>query len=261
MTIFKMELKRGKLALVIWTGVIGFMLLICILMFPEMKGQMNEISDMFASMGIFTEAFGMDQLNFGDIMGFYGIECGNILGIGGGFFAAQLAIGVLANEEKGHTAEFLLTHPISRTRVIFEKLLSLFVQIIILNVVITLVAILGFLAVSEELDIFPFTLMHIAYLVMQLEIAGLCFGVSAFIKNGGLGIGIGLAAMLYFINIIANIAESAEGLKYITPFGYAEASDIISRSELDILKIVVGVIFMALGVGAAFYKYRKKDIM
>ena len=37
---------------------------------------------------------------------------------------------------------------------------------------------------------------------------------------------LGLAAVLYFLNIIANLTDQAKWLKYITPFGYAEAADI-----------------------------------
>lgn len=85
MTIFKHEIKRGKKILIIWTAVISFMLALCILIYPEMKTQMEEISDMFQNMGDFSQAFGMDKLNFGEFIGFFGIECGNVLGLGGGF--------------------------------------------------------------------------------------------------------------------------------------------------------------------------------
>ena len=108
MTIFKTELKQSAKAFFIWTGAIVFMLLVCILMFPEMKGEMDNVTDMFSNMGDFTAAFGMDKLNFGELMGFYGVECGNILGLGGGFFAALVGISVLSKEEKEHTALPLL---------------------------------------------------------------------------------------------------------------------------------------------------------
>ena len=42
-----------------------------------MEGQMNEISGMFADMGSFSAAFGMDRINFGEFAGFFGVECGN----------------------------------------------------------------------------------------------------------------------------------------------------------------------------------------
>ncbi len=59
----------------------------CVFLFPEMKGEMNAIGDVFSSMGSFSAAFSMDRLNFGTLTGFYAIECGNVLGLGGAFFA------------------------------------------------------------------------------------------------------------------------------------------------------------------------------
>ena len=68
MTVFKHEMKRGKLSLIIWTAIIAFMLAVCVFIYPEMSTQMNEISDMFANMGSFSSAFGLDQLNFGEFI-------------------------------------------------------------------------------------------------------------------------------------------------------------------------------------------------
>ena len=92
MTLVKHELRQGKTSFLIWTASIGFLLAACIFLFPEMKGQMEGVNDMFASMGAFTQAFGMDRLNFGSFIGFYSVECGNILGLGGAMFAALLGI-------------------------------------------------------------------------------------------------------------------------------------------------------------------------
>ena len=61
MTLVKHELRQGKTSFLIWTVAIGFLLATCIFLFPEMKGQMDAVNDMFASMGSFTEAFGMDR--------------------------------------------------------------------------------------------------------------------------------------------------------------------------------------------------------
>ena len=78
MPLVKHELRQGKTSFLIWTASVGFLLVICIFLFPEMKGQMEGVTDLFASMGSFTEAFGMDRLNFGTLTGMYGVECGNI---------------------------------------------------------------------------------------------------------------------------------------------------------------------------------------
>ena len=64
MIILKHELKQGKNALILWSGIIAFMLGICILIYPEMESQMSEVSGMFADMGSFSAAFGMDRIYF-----------------------------------------------------------------------------------------------------------------------------------------------------------------------------------------------------
>ncbi len=106
-------------------------MMVCIFLFPEMKGEMDEVSQMFASMGSFTAAFGMDRLNFGELSGFYAIECGNIMGL------------------------------------------------------------------------------------------------------GGAGIGIGVAAMMYFLNIVVNISDKAAFLRYVTLFAYCDGARISEEGGMD----------------------------
>lgn len=260
MTIVKHELGQGRRTLIIWTVAIGFLLGICVFLFPEMKGEMDDVSEIFSSMGSFTEAFGMDRLNFGTLIGFYAVECGNILGLGGAFFAALLAVGILAKEEKEHTAEFLLTHPVSRRRVVTEKLAAVLLQIIILNAIIFGVSVISVAMIGEEILWKEIGMLHLAYFLLQLELAGICFGISAFLRRGSLSIGLGIAAMMYFLNLIANISEGAEFLKYITPFGYAEGADIVTNGSLDVGLVLIGMLYMVIGIAAAYWEYGKKDI-
>ncbi len=261
MTLMLFELKRNRLSLAVWTAAIALLLLVCLAIFPDMKGQVNELNSAFSSMGSFTEAFGMDQLNFGELMGFYGLECGNILGIGGAFFAAYIGVNALAGEEKNRTAEYLLTHPVSRSRVVFEKLACVLCQILILNAVSMLTSLIAVRAIGESLQMKEFLLLHAAYLLLQAEIAAVCFAVSAALRRSGIGAGLGLAAVLYFLNLIANITEDAEWLKYITPFGYAEAADIITNAEIAPVPAAIGCLVTAAGIAAAFIIYDQKDIL
>ena len=96
MTILKHELRQGRRSLLVWTGAVGLLLVVCVFLFPEMKGEMEGLSEVFGSMGSFTAAFGMDRLDFGTLVGYYAIECGNVLGLGGAFFAALMGISALA---------------------------------------------------------------------------------------------------------------------------------------------------------------------
>ena len=260
MTLIKHELKAGKNSLIIWTAIIAFMLALCIFIYPQMGSQMSEISGMFANMGSFSAAFGMDKINFGEFSGFFAVECGNVLGLGGAFFAALLGISALSKEEKEHTAEFLLTHPISRTAVVFKKLCAAVFEIILLNLAVAGVTALSVLIIGEKPDVYSLFLLFLAYFIMQLETCAICFGISAFISSNSAGIGLGAAALFYFLNIVANLTERAEFLKFLTPFGYTDGADIISSGKIELKYLALGLIFTVIGITAAFYKYNKKDI-
>lgn len=261
MTIIKHEMRQSRISLVVWTAAIALLFVACILIYPEMKGEMDGMNDMFASMGSFTEAFGMDQVNFGSLIGFYAVECGNILGLGGAFFAALSAVSMLAKEEKEHTAEFLFTHPLSRRRVVTEKLIAVFLQIVLLNLVVFGISIAGIAVIGEDIPWKEVLLLHLAYFLLQLELAGICFGISAFLRRGSLGIGLGFAAVMYFLNIIANISDRAGFLKHITPFAYAEGTDIVMNLKLDTGLILTGMVFLVIGVLAGYVQYNRKDIV
>ncbi len=260
MTLVRHELKQGRASFLIWTAAIGCLLAICIFLFPEMKGEMDSVNELFASMGSFTQAFGMDRLNFGTLIGFYAVECGNVLGLGGAFYGALCAVGILSKEEKDKTAEFLLTHPVSRKRVMTEKLVAVWLQITAMNIVVYAISVGTVAAVGEAIPWKEIGLLHFAYYLLQIELAGICFGISAFLRRGSAGVGLGIAAMLYFLNLIANIADAAEFLKYITPFGYCEGADIVSNGRLDGVMVAVGAVIGTGGILIAYRKYTRKDI-
>lgn len=260
MTLIKHELRQGKISFVIWTVSIGFLLAVCVFLFPEMKDQMADVNNVFSSMGSFTAAFGMDKLNFGTLIGFYAIECGNVLGLGGALYASLCAVSILSKEEKDRTAEFLLAHPVRRSRIITGKLAAVLVQIAVMNLIIYALSVGSIAAIGEEIPWKELSLLHLGYFLLQTELAGICFGISAFMRKGSAGIGLGIACIMYFLNLIANITEAAEFLKYITPFAYCEGADIVANGCLDGRLVSIGLTIGAAGIGAAYLEYCKKDI-
>lgn len=261
MPLFFHDLKRGKLSLIIWTSVLAFMLLICVAIYPEMKAQMTEMSELFSDMGAFSDAFSLDQMGLGDYLGYISIECGEALGIGGACFAAIIGISALSKEEKDKTAELLLTHPVSRKKVFFTKLSCVFCQILILNAAVFLVLILSTFAIGEDADIKKLLLVLLSYFILHTEIAFITFGISAFMRKRGIGIGLGISMLFYFLNMIANISEDVEFIKYITPFAYTNGTYILENSSLEWKYVAIGAVVTIFTLIAGLLRYDKKDIL
>ena len=260
MIVLNHELKQGSKSFLVWTLSIGLFIVVCVFLFPQMEEQMSEANDLFASMGSLSSAFGMDKINFGEFWGYYGVECGNILGLGGALYAALLGITIISKEEKNKTAEFLLCHPVSRAQIVTEKLLASFVLITAMNILIMAMSGVSVLAIGEVIDWDIFLLIHIAYYMLELEICSVCIGTSVFLSSASYGIGIGFAVVLYFLNIIANITDDLKFLKYITPFSYAESADIIDTASIDLAYLGVGVIYSIVGIALGYFYYNRKDI-
>ena len=260
MTLFFHELRRGRVSWAVWSIGISVILGICILIYPEMSVQMNKVGNIFADMGSFSQAFGMDKLNFGEFKGYFGIECGNMLGIGGALFAALLGVAALAKEEKEQTAEFLLTHPISRMRVFTQKLLAVAAQILALNLLTAAATVGTMLLIGESFPAAQLALLLTSFLLLQLEIAGITFGLSAFLRNGSLGISLGLCLLLYFMNLISNLVDTMEFLKYLTPFSYTDSAYIYEHSALNLSYLLSGLLLAVLSLTVGALHYRKKDI-
>lgn len=260
MIILKHELKQGLPSLILWTCAISFLLAICIFLFPEMEEQMGGVSSALASMGSFSEAFGMDRLNFATFIGFYAIECGNILGLGGALYASLCAATILSKEEKDKTAEFLLTQPVSRQRVISEKLACVAILILIMNITVYIVSVFSIFLIGEKIPFKDLFQLQLAYLLLQLELATICFCVSAFLKRNSVGVALGMTILMYFLNLIANIAPAARFLKYISPFGYCEAADILTDGTLNSSMLATGTLISIVAVLIAYAVYTNKDI-
>ena len=260
MTIIRHELRQGRTSFLVGTCAVSFFLAVCVLIFPEFKDSMSAFNTLFASMGAFTAAFGMDKLNFGTLIGYYAIECGNVLGLCGAFYAALISVSMLSKEEHDRTAEFLFTHPVSRKRVLTEKLAAIFLQITAMNLIVYVVSVVSILLIGEPVPWKTLNLLHAAYLIMQYELAGICYGISAFMRRGSAGAGLGAAVTLYVMNLAANMTGSAAFLKYITPYGYCDGAGIVSTGSLDGGMIAIGVSVGCAGIAAAYLHYLKKDI-
>lgn len=260
MALFWHEIRRTRAALLCWGCGIGGLLAICVFLYPQMAGQMEEMNSLFASMGGFSQAFGMDKVGIGSLPGFYAVECGTILALGGGLYAALCGANALAGEEKEGTAEFLLCHPLPRLRLALTKLAALAIQLTALQLVLYLLA-LGCVALTgEPLPFKELTLLHAAALLCWLQLAGLGFGLSAFLRRGGGGAGLGLALGLYFLNLFANISEKAAVFSWLTPFALADGARVLEDGALDTPRLLLGLACTAAAVAVGCRYYQCKDI-
>ena len=258
--LFLHEMKQNRKNLLIWSLAVGGVGFACILLYSGMQDSMAEMAEGFSSMGAFADAFGMSTLSLATLTGYFATEIGTIHGLGGGMFAAIVATVMLSKEEDGHTGEFLYSLPISRRKVITVKALSLTVVILAFQVLCGILYVLGFVMLGEELPWQEFMTFMGMQLVMNLEIAAICFAVSAVSKKNKLGLGLGLALFLYLYDLMARVIPSLEDYIDIGPYSYANAPQIFAGNELSGAAIGIGAAVLVIAVVLSFAGYLRRDL-
>ncbi len=259
-TIYKHELKEYVKSLLVWgicAGGIGFL---CILLFSSMQESMESMTESFASMGLFADAFGMSQLSIATLEGFYATEVGTIHGLSGAMFAAVVSADMLSKEEDGHTGEFLFSLPLKREKAVLAKWSAVMSHILLFNLFCLSLYLAGIFALGGEMDFCRLFLYHGMQVLMQFEVAGICFCISAFQRKNKLGLSLGLALLLYAYDLIARVVPDLAGYKLFSPFSYANASDLFSTGEIYMEGTALGLVVLAASVAAAHVAYGRKDL-
>lgn len=260
MVLYLHEMKMNIKSLVIWTICVGGLCLGCILLYSSLEESLQGMAQVYSNLGAMSAALGMDKMSIATLTGFYATEVAMMHGLGGAMFAAILGSGLLAKEEAGHTAEFLNTLPVSRSRIFLIKYGVLVSDILLFHVICVGCYFVGFAVMGEEILWKEMLLFHVMQLLMQLEIGTICFLLSSFSKRIQMGAGLGITIILFAADMMCRILPALEKVKYITPFYYANAPDIFTTGAVESKLPGIGGAVILLALLAAAAHYCRKDI-
>lgn len=260
MTLLKHEMKMNLKALLIWSCCIGFSCFGCLLLFGSLKDTMDQMADVYAQMGSFSAALGLDRLSISTMEGFYATEIALIFAIGGAMFAAMTGAVMLSKEEEGHTSEFLYTLPWRRTQIVWWKYASMAALIVLFQIICILWELPGFAIAGEVPPTEEYLLYHGAQLLMQIEVGSICFLISSVCKKKQIGAGLGLAVLFYLMDMMCRIVPDIEKLKYVTPYYYSNAADIFTTGTVSKSMVGIGILVAVVTAVSAAEIYKRRDL-
>ncbi len=258
-SVLKRELIINFKNLMIWSLSVGAMGLACILLYQSMEGDMKEMADAFSNMGAFSDAFGMSTLSIATLKGYFATEIGAVHGLGSGMFAAILAISIISKEEEGHSGEFLFSLPLSRTEILAAKALCIAIMLVAFTLICTAFYALGFKLLDEAIPEEFYTFM-LRQLLMNAEIAGICFGLSSLAGKNRIGLGLGMALMFYAYDVMGRVIPDMKDYLFVGPYSFANASEIFIGEDTPVKAIALAVVVLVLGVSYGFWNYNRRDL-
>ncbi len=265
MWLFQREFRRNIKGLLIWTIIIGGLVIFTLSVYPQFAEQQEGFEDfMQAFPEGFMKAFGMDRVSIITPLGFYAIECYLMTTLFGSIYAVSLGSSIVSKEENEKTAEFLLSKPITRFNIISQKLLLVLANLIIFNIISVLISYFGLAMGDAEYEVNIFILLSfVGPFLLHLTFATLTFLISIIIRRSRtiFSISLGIVFVTYFFNVMAQLSDKFEFLKYFSPFKYVDAGDIIENGNIDLVYLIIMLAIILLSIVSSYVLYQKKDIV
>ena len=262
---FKRELKINFKSFIIWTIILIALFLAVFLVYPSIITSEN-LDMLDQMMTMFPEellkAFNMDVASISSAFGWLKTEGFVFVLLITGIYSAILGSNILLKEENDKTIEYLNSLPVTRKKIMFSKIFCGLFYITLMTAIIGVFNFVG-LELSGEFDKKLYILLSITPIFSSIVIFSLCLFISTFTHKtkNTIGISLGIVFISYFLNIISEMGESTEFLKYISIFTLSDIRNVIIDISIKPIMIILSVIISLVLIVLATIKYEKKELV
>ncbi len=172
-----------------------------------------------------------------------------------------IGAGAVAGEESRRTMGLLLANPVSRSRVLAEKTVTM----VLFGALVGL-ATFGGVALGSVAGGLGMDIVDIAATCALLILVGLLFGALALAIGAGTGrtrvamwVAIGAAVFMHVLNALGEVNENLTGLQHLSPFHYYLGSDPL-RNGMDWSSAALLAAITAILIGVSFPLFQRRDI-
>ena len=261
----KREFKVNLKSFLIWTGILIGIFLFTFSIYPFIINDesLKSMDELMKSMPPeFLKSFNMDITSISTAYGWLKSEGFMFVLLIVGFYSSLLGSSIVLKEENDKTIEYIGSLPITRNKIMTNKI------IVAITYIIGMVLLLGLfnyiaLTLSGDFDKTQYLLLSITPLFIGLPLFGLNLFISTFLHKTKktVGISLGLVFLFYIVNMISEIAENVNFLKYFSIYTLADIRNVISKVEINPIMILISLIITVVFIIISYIRYNKKELV
>jgi ABC-2 type transport system permease protein len=259
MNVFLREMKSYRKSLIIWS--IGLVLLIFMgnTEYSSLSSSGQSLNELVESMPKALQALmGTGTLDLSTPIGYFAILYLYLL-LMATIHASMMGASIIAKEERDKTFEFLFVKPITRTKVITMKLVAACINLVVFNAVTTMATVLIF-----EMDngIEDLLMLMGGMFILQILFLVLGSALAAVIRNSkrAASIATGILLLTFILSIVIDLSEKLEVLKYVVPFKYFTAENMLTGDGFEVVFVVISVCLIVILTAVTYVFYQKRDL-
>ena len=262
---FKRELKVNLKSFLIWLIILIGLFLVVFLIYPSIINSENikmidEMMEMFPAE--LLKAFNMDITTIDSAYGWLKTEGFVFILLIIGCYASILGSSILLKEENDKTIEYLNSLPITRNKIIINKVLVGLIYIILM---VLILGIFNFvcLSLSGDFNKKEYILLSITPLFSSITIYFISMFIATFTNKQKkmIGISLGIVFISYILNTLSTLSSNVEFLKYFSIFTLADIRNIITNNVINPIIIIISIIISLIFLILTIVKYNKKELV
>lgn len=241
---------------VLWYGVgLGLMSALVVYIFPSYSGQLADIEIPEAMRAM------IGNVDYGTAQGFVSAEFLSWTPLVLVVFAIMGGTGTLAGEEANGTLDLVLAQPVSRSRVLLEKLAGLLIATLGICAVIYAGWLISvpFVEIDLGLGELAVATLNLMPVVLFFESFSMWAGVTLSSRGLATGMAVALAVASYFIFYLANIVDSLEPLQWVSVFYHYHGNEILTDG-VHWGGVAVLLALYVLFAGWALLSFQRRDV-
>ena len=263
MNVFRFELRRTWVGILVWTlvltALLGGIIAGALPAFLQSRAGVENMLKSFPP--AFAAAFGMQMDNLFSFGGFYAFGF-LYFSLFGAIMASGLGLNLFSREKREKCMDFLLTKPRERGRLFFEKLLAALCLLLASNFFFILESLILYRVYAPAPLLYDRALLAASSLLwMELLFLSIGAVIAVFARRvrsvSGLATAIGFAGFL--LSALHSLLE-LEDLRYITPFSYYDTAKAFFDGTYEPKYALVGAALTLVMMVAAYARYTRADI-
>ena len=262
MNIFIREMKAHKKALIIWGICIIFMIISGMAKYTSVYSG-NSMNELVKQMPKSLQAImGNGALDLSKASGYYGMLFLYLV-LMATIHASMLGADIISKEERDKTFEFLMVKPVSREKIITSKLLAAFVNIVIFNIInfVFSIILVSYYAKGESI-VGNIAILMAGMFILQLIFLFIGTSIAAISSNPKTATSLSTAILLvtFMLSILIDMNDKLNILKYLTPFKYYEAKNLMYGGGLDPIFLILSFAIIGILFWVTYKFYEKRDL-
>lgn len=262
LAVFRQEFRLQRGSWIAWTIALIGLAAVYISVYPAFAKDAQAVTEAFSKLPqAIKNAMGTGGFQLLNFPGFIA----NVLPVfmlGGGIQAIGMGIAMLNRERLAGTSDFLLTKPLTRSNVFWQKLLANGGMLALTSFILITTLYTGAHVVkAESFSITTFLMVMAAFTLVQfwfLAVGALISQVAGRIRNS-VGLSIALCFGLFILAMFSSIVGD-EAIRYITPYKYIDLLKVVQDGAYEPMHLVVWLVVVTGSIVISWQLFRQRDV-